>query len=246
MQRSVGENGEPWFEQTPALHNAYWTSERLEIAEWVHRYARSLAELYRGAVELVCGPHVPGRVTLISHAVREICNRLPDAVSRIEGDGRLDYVHPMERIAEEWERAGLGYEASVPVGRELAAASPSAATTTDVSIPSHIYVLIARLVGAHKRARAKPMGTARRLYKSVLPEGEEPTPALLKQWNDVREWFVGNTHDNGRVDAEVDFSGLQQQFALFERSLLALAREDRRDFYRNMDEIDAFLEDANR
>lgn len=61
---------------------------RLELAAWIRRYAPSLADLYQAAVLLLYGAAVPGRVVLVCHAVREICNRLPGRVSGTATDGR--------------------------------------------------------------------------------------------------------------------------------------------------------------
>ncbi|GAF90738.1 unnamed protein product, partial [marine sediment metagenome] len=38
-----------------------WTKDRLELWSWFQRNARSLGELYLGAVKMVYGPDFPGR-----------------------------------------------------------------------------------------------------------------------------------------------------------------------------------------
>ena len=61
---------------------ASWTPRRVDLRSWLQRNAPSLGELYVGAVLLVFGRPIPGRVRFVAHAVREIRNRLPDVVSR--------------------------------------------------------------------------------------------------------------------------------------------------------------------
>jgi len=105
MQESLDIGTSPGLSGGPTVQAGYLTNARLELSEWMRRYAPSLAELYLGAVELVFGRPIPGRVTLICHAVREICNRLPGGVTGVEGGGTFAYALKVEEIAKEWERA---------------------------------------------------------------------------------------------------------------------------------------------
>lgn len=100
-------------EQNPSVGNApdsvegYWTRTRLDLRDWLQRNSPPLAELYGGAVELMCGIPLPGRVRFISHAIREIRNRLPEVVSGIKTGGRLDYVNSLDEIGRVWVRHEL-------------------------------------------------------------------------------------------------------------------------------------------
>jgi hypothetical protein len=98
--------------QLPTITPGYLTDDRLDLSEWIGRYAPSLSELYLGTVHLVFGSPLPGRVMLICYAVREIYNRLPGRVSGVENGGRFDYVTKLDAIATEWERNGMGREAA--------------------------------------------------------------------------------------------------------------------------------------
>src|SRR5437879_13040955 len=93
---------------TPDTAPRYWTPLRERVAKWLDELAPSLGELYRGALELV-QTAVPGRVRFICHAVREIRNRLPDALSG-EERGRIEYPDLTRSIAKEWEKAGLSLD----------------------------------------------------------------------------------------------------------------------------------------
>jgi hypothetical protein len=60
-----------------------WTDERTALRDWLIRNAPSLAELHEAAVLMLYAhnPLLPGRSRLVAHAVREVRNRLPDAVA---------------------------------------------------------------------------------------------------------------------------------------------------------------------
>ena len=86
--------------QVSATGRAYWTDRRRALRQWINSYGPSIAELYEGAVQLLYGPSVPGRVRFVCHAVREIGNRLPDVVAGRQGRGRLDYASYLDKIAK--------------------------------------------------------------------------------------------------------------------------------------------------
>jgi hypothetical protein len=73
----------------PPVTPVCWTTARREIRDWLHEQAPSLAELYESAVGLMFEVRRPGRVRLVAHCLREICNRLPVVVLVInEQDSR--------------------------------------------------------------------------------------------------------------------------------------------------------------
>jgi hypothetical protein len=49
----------------------------------------------------------PAHVRLIAHSVREIRNRLPDYVSKVESGGTLNYKGRVDDIIQVGRRAGL-------------------------------------------------------------------------------------------------------------------------------------------
>ena len=73
----------------PAAAVSELSSDRLELLAWLRRNAPSLAELYEGAV-LLLQNRPPAHVRLIAHSVREIRNRLPDYVSKVESGGPFE------------------------------------------------------------------------------------------------------------------------------------------------------------
>jgi hypothetical protein len=204
--------------------------------------AASLAELYEGAVRLLFEAKLPGRVRLISHAVREIRNRLPDVISGTRTTGRLDYKSRLDRLNKKWQRSGLRLDGSLPEGGF--GVDPGEARTLNVEVARDVFAEIAALVKDHEETRTKPLDTAIRLFEACAPENQRLRDTLrpiILQWLEVTSWFMSKAHDSGYVDGDIDEAELISQFELFETYLNALVR----GFFSTLDELDAILEDAN-
>lgn len=226
---------EPLPENGPRTAARELGGDRLELLAWLRRNAPSLAELYEGAVTmLMTAP--PGHVRLIARAVREIRNGLPEAVSGPKAGGRLDYTSRVDGILETWMQAGL-----VPV--ELAASELPPSETT-LAVPRAAAKPVLQLLRDHQFARERPIEAARRLFVGVAPENKEFVDTLqpvVQHWLKVTKWFVARAHDNGQCDADCPREELERQFALFEKTLMAVVR----GFYTAVSELDEILEDAN-
>lgn len=74
------------------------TENQRELNGWLAKNAPSLAELYQGALFLL-RTKPPGFTRLISHAVREIRNRLPDFVAGKKSSSRLEYRDELDQLA---------------------------------------------------------------------------------------------------------------------------------------------------
>ena len=79
-----------------------------KIFDWFRQVEPRLAELYEGAARLIADQSFPGRGRLICHAVREIRNRLPDAVAGKGTSNLLDYRQEIDKLADAYERSGFG------------------------------------------------------------------------------------------------------------------------------------------
>jgi hypothetical protein len=219
----------------PAAAGPELSSDRLELLAWLQRNAPSLAELYEGAV-LMLENRPPAHVRLIAHSVREIRNRLPDYVSKVKSGGRLDYTGRIDNITKTWMRIGL-----LPSDLITAGLPP---IDTSVAVPREAATLVLELLRDHELARAKPADTARRLFTSAAPENADVIETLepvVQHWIDVTNWFMRRAHDDGRCDGDCPRNDLEHQFALFEKTLMAIVRQ----FYTAVDELDQILEDAN-
>jgi hypothetical protein len=219
------------------------TRERVDLCAWMRRNnAASLAELYEGAVRLLFEAKLPGRVRLISHAVREIRNRLPDVISGTRTTGRLDYKSRLDRLNKKWQRSGLRLDGSLPEGGF--GVDPGEARSLNIEVARDVFAEIAALVKDHEETRTKPLDTAVRLFEACAPENQRLRDTLrpiILQWLEVTGWFMSKAHDSGYVDGDIDEAELISQFELFETYLNALVR----GFFSTLDELDAILEDAN-
>ncbi len=220
-----------------AAQGGVWDARRVAIRQWLSEKSQPLAEMYEAAVRLLHDQSLPGRVVLISHAVRDIANRLPEAVSGVKSE-RLDYVNKMDGLATAWRNAGI-------TGATLAgsATSPSPAGGA-IPVDSRLLAQIGRLLAEHEAVRERPGESAARLYAAFTPTNakrhEELRPAIL-QWVKVRAWFAGKAHVGSKSDADGDFDELRRQFDLFETALGAMAQS----FYETVADLDANLKEPS-
>jgi len=205
---------------------ACWTATRIELRDWLRRNSPSLAELYEGAVELVFVRTPPGWTRFVCHAVREIRNRLPDAITGPVEGGTVQYTNRLDRVSSLWQRVGFGRDGSVPgLLRDDGEEIPS---SPDVNVPIPVIREIGELVRDHNNARERPFEAATRLFEAIAPENQHLRDVLrpiLENWIEVTHWFVQRAHDAGTVDSEFDQAELRAKFELFEGCLGSVARE---------------------
>lgn len=218
----------------------YWTPKRQKILEWLRNQAPSLAELYQGAVQLLCDdPPLPGRSRFIAHAVREIRNRLPEVVAGVKGK-YLDYKTQLDDIAKEWDRNGLPLNEAMPISAE-----EMYINSLDIPVPHEVFRKVASLIKEHKEARERPEETAKRMFVALAPENKDLIDQLrpvIIRWLDITEWFIGRAHDSGRTDSELIDDEFVNSFDFFEKMLGALIRDL---FFATTEELDEILEEAN-
>ena len=112
-----------------------------------------LAELYEGAVKMIKDGSYPGRQRFICHAVREIRNRLPEAVAGRGAIGRLYYTQRVEELAKACERTGLE-GVKVKDGEEQGARQ---------KISQEVMTTLINLISEHKAVAGRRHENARRL-----------------------------------------------------------------------------------
>ena len=218
-----------------------WNPSRIELRDWFRREAPSLGDLYEGAVELLFQYPLPGRIRMISHAVREIGNRLPDYLTGERVGKRLDYVSRVDRIEEKWNKHK---EMNPPSG---SLSNPQASSPQDIPIPPDLYNELDLLIRDHGSTRQRPLDAACRLYEGLDPEnnmkmGDTLRPVLL-QWVEVTKWFMAHVHDSGKGkrDGDYDRDEIRGKFELLELSLRSIVGA----FFVSVRELDEVLEEAN-
>jgi len=179
----------------------------------------------------------PGRVVFVWHAMREIRNRLPDAVAGEVASSSVQYRDFAEEIQRCWMEDGW------PSGGEIALSDPSEPSAIGPvrhEVSSDLLLTVGRLVGGHAAIAERNEANAQRLFDAVAGSA---APAYV-----VRTWLRGGRQahklahvQNKPVDPE-DEASLESEFAAFEAALLAIANRS----YENMDDLDEILGSANR
>lgn len=200
-----------------------------------------MGDLYEGAVRLLHDDPMPGRVRFVAHAVREICNRLPDYLSGQQVRKRVEYVNRLDTIADQWSKhksSIVTFSPDLPPGQ----ASPP-----ETAIPRKLYNDLDKLVTDHMSARERPLDSARRLYEGLNPEnngkmGQTLRPVLL-QWVETTKWFIELVHDTskGKRDSDYDWAEINHKFELVELSLRSIVGA----FFRSVRELDEVLDETN-
>ena len=219
---------------------AFWNEYRSEIYSWFQQNAESLGELYLGALRLIHGPSFLGRVRFVSHAVRDIGNRLPEIISGVRNAHYLPYVNKLDEISKMWEKEGFSLDGSLPISVTKGEKLPS----DSIPIPHKVFKKISALIKDHNDGRQRPVDKAKRLFLGPdreLSEISEAIRPVLDQWLSITDWFMRNAHDSGKTDNDVDIREFRRQFDIFEATLGALLR----GFFATIGELDEILEEAN-
>jgi hypothetical protein len=184
-------------------------------------------------------PDFPGRVVFVWHAMREIRNRLPDAVAGEVASSSLRYGELADDVHRCWREDGL------PNDGEIAPtdpSEPSASGPPRYEVSRDLLVAVGRLVGGHAAIAVRNEADARRLFAAVAGS-DVPVPAYV-----IRTWRVGSrgAHKlahvgNKPVDPEYEAS-LESDFSAFETALIAIVNRS----FENMDDLDEILGSANR
>ena len=216
------------------ITNDRWNGNRERIFKWLEQEVPSLSELYRGAV-ITLNADIPGKTRLVSHAVREIRNRLPEETSG-EKTKYLQYKNEMDEILEKWESEGLPLGGSIPISMA------EEETSNDVRISEDLFRFISIFLDKYKRTRQTVWEKQKLLFKRLNKDKPvEPILPIIKDWLNLTEWFVGKAHDSGRMDHDYDLEKFKRKFERFEDFLLAFANE----FFENKGVLDDILEKAN-
>jgi len=214
-----------------------WTPERRELYQWFKDNAPSLAPAYKAAVRLLADPNFPARTHLISHIVRDICNRLPEFLVSVERD-RIDYENELDSLAEIWP-ASIGLSTHDYVGDEQAEATES----SYVRVPRAAAAAVSRLLDKHRKRQ-----TYRDIVEDMLviiAEADEYERAYLmpivEEFRNTAKWFMERAHLRREPMAESSHDELVRKFKQFERITLSLIR----GFFKTMDELNELLQQAN-
>lgn len=225
------------YGQAPGTLDEYWTSRRLELQRWLKLNAPALAPVYTAAVQMALDEAFPGRVWFVAHAIREIRNRLPDALAGEIASSRTEYRQLAEEVHSCWIEDGLPEDGSTPV---VDAADPGASGPVRYEISQSLLSSVGGLVAGHLAVSDRNEENARRLFE-VAAGGPIPR-YVVKAWLRGTRWAQAFAHIRNKPLRPSDELSLIENFEAFEEALLAIARRS----YENMDDLDEILGSANR
>jgi hypothetical protein len=232
---------DPATGRTKSVTESFWNARRSELREWLRRNAPSLGELYEGVLVLLHGnPPIPGWPRFIAHGMREIGNRLPDALGGARKNKQLQYKNQVDGIAKLWRKSGL----PVATADSLTSTSIPTQPTADVAVPRVVFRKLQILVEEHLTTREKPVEAAGRLFASFSPDDGDANTRLapiISEWVAIIKWFQQQAHDRLVSDDSYERAEFQARFEQAERILMALVR----DFFKTTEELDDILEDTN-
>ena len=193
--------------------------------------------MYEATIRLAADPTFPGRVWFMAHALRDMRNRLPNAIAGPVKGSNTDYSVLAARVTKRWMEDGLPGDGSSPVtaGREASAEGPAR-----FEVSATLITAVGELISGHLAIQPRKEESARRLWAAI---GGQPAPDYaVRTWIDATNRIEGFAHLRDRpltVEDEKEFEGI---FSACEGALIVMANRS----YENMDEIDAILDSANR
>ena len=214
-----------------------WTAERAALHRWLERTTVGLAPMYEAAVRMVMDETFPARVPLVAHCVREIRNRLPDALLGPVANSRTEYSELASAIHARWVEDGWPPDG---VARSAAGAEPSSAGPIRPEVSPELLRAVGDLVVGHVAASENYRGRARRFLEVV--GGAAPPNYVVQAWVQGSKWAVKLAHVRTTplpAEHEVD---LASKFLVFEQALMVISNRS----YENMDALDEILDAANR
>ena len=234
---------EPVDRVEPSLHRAdvpddhWWTAERAALYGWLERNTAALAPVYAAAVRMALDDTFPGRVWFVAHAIREIRNRLPDALAGEVASPRTDYAELANTVHTSWVADGLPADGTRPVD---ANPDPSAAGPDRRDVSGELVDAVAGLIAGHLAASENNEAKARRLFEAV--GGAPPPTYVVNSWLRGTRWANAFAHVRNKPLSSNDEETLARNFVAFEESLMAISSRS----YENMDVLDEILGAANR
>ncbi len=211
------------------MTNKYSNKKREDLLAWFHKEAEPLAQTYEAALRLLEDKNFPDRVHLISHATREICNRLPEILDPQIDNQRMDYVKHLDKIEKIWpplETDKLGNDVS-----------PTAQQTINLDLK--IALEINHLVQAHKQS-IKSAVKFESLFRFLMrnhPATADNNLRVAQDFKKIAREFQSTTHvSNEKVELPVE-EELQKRFARFEDMLYSFVG----NFFTGREKLDELL-----
>lgn len=225
--------------ETPSTDPAdiYWTPKRRELRKWLTINAPALAPVYLAAVQMAMDDSFPGRVWFVAHAIREIRNRLPDALAGAVTSSRTEYSVLAEEVFSYWIEDGFPKDGTLRVDD---GSDPTASGPKKFEISLQLITAVSNLIEGHLAVSDRKQNNARRLFEVIA--GEPVPQYVIKAWLRSSKWADEYAHVRIKPLKTADESSLITYFMAFENALLAISNRS----YENMDDLDEILGSTNR
>lgn len=221
------EEREPW-----------WSPERAALYRWLDRVAPQLAPVYLGALRLAMDDGFPGRVHYIAHSIREIRNRLPDAIDGALKRPRSDYRPHVERVQQQWVAQGFAPDGIAP---SMNTSGASGSIDVEMVVSAEFLRAIASLIAEHSRETVGREVREALQFEAMCGAGPHPAYVRdgLRRATDSVEKFahVGETPLPPGADTE-----WTDRFSHFEDFLMTISKSATE----SLDAADDLLRSANR
>ena len=215
----------------------WWTSERRALVKWLDTHAPALTPLYEGALSLAARDSFPGRVHFITHAIREIQNRLPGALGPMVKRRDAGYEQLTDKIQQRWVEQGLPEDGSLASLKESV---PTASGLRYREVSFEFLSSVSRLIEEHAAAKKNRTERERSSFGALGEHGQSP-PHVAKNWNKLFSKVHGFAHARGEPLPEGADAEWVEHFFRFEEYLMFVQQHS----YENLDELDKLLEKAN-
>jgi hypothetical protein len=173
----------------------------------------------------------------MAHALREMRNRLPDAIAGPVSGSETRYSDLAEHVTKRWIEDRLPADGSPPVTPD---AEASAVGPTHVEVSMTLITAVGELVAGHRVIQPGKEEGARRLWTVI---GGQPAPGYaVRTWLQATNKAEAFAHLRLQPLTAADEEKFEQIFSACEQALVAMANKS----YGNMDEIDAILDSSNR
>ena len=208
------------------------STEQQTVFDWLNNklLLPMFAEAYKGALYLL-DQKPPGYITFVSHAGRDLMNRLVRVERDLESK-QVQYVNRLDELQEVWENEWGAEDINTVDSAE-----------DGHLISSELYEKIRALIDDHKAGRLRVSEADSLFFSTFLGYDDSVRIGknFFEEWKMAREWFFKQTHLR-KGEFEVDASSeVERHFQMLDNLLYEAATSE----FGRMRIIDESLEEAN-
>lgn len=206
---------------------------RAELLKWFKENALPLADAYEGAIMMLEQKTFPGRIHFISHAVRDIADRLAFVLDpQLEGS-RVPYENALDQIGPLWPH----------IDSTQTQSDQTPGASDHVKIEYRLALIINAIVEKHRERRKRP-SNSELLFRYLMRREasvSDVNRGLVQNFKNTREWFMKLTHLRDNAAPVVDEQELLAKFEAFEGMLHSFVG----NFFTGTKELDEILRKTN-